>query len=514
MGQKLVEYTGYTNPVKITYSIDNNGEVWSWGGYHNSEYYETNTWALGRNFVYNSPNYLAYGGSYSLPGKVLKGDYEASNESINYLGENLNNPIVKIVSSLGNKGNNVVFISNNGEVFYMGTNPDDFIDVDETNFKKLPNNIWSLTDVETHGKVIDAALDHNTMIIITDTGKIFARGYFKDTTKSIFNVYTNESNLVDWGNDSPTNQASFREIKNIEPTLSGDPIQVESSGNYPNTSTTSSNSKHSYFIRYNDGKLGFLGGLRYDNNNLEFNPFPGYDSKYIYGIKAIIDSNSNVLDDVELLTASHNSVMIKRSDDESLWFAGKNTITSGDSRTNFTKVLNDDSSAFDAANIFKIDNTSFEFYAASSSGIYRWGQSNGSNDNDFDISHPSLVPKGDYPGTSYIGDNPNDPILDFFVGDETLIVLTDLEKKLYALGMNNKHQLSICPTLGPNSNLDGWNADKVAEPVKIISSISINSYNTRIVDDCPEIFSLNIDYPPTVVSIVTNDSDDKLRIQM
>ena len=510
MGQKLVEYTGCTSSVNITYSIDNNGEVWSWGGYHAIEYYETNTWALGRNFVYNNSD-LKYGGSYSLPGKVLKGDYEASNESINYLGENLNNPIVKIVSSLGNKGNNVVFISNNGEVFYMGTNPDDFIDVDETNFKKLPNNIWSLTDVETHGKVIDAALDHNTMIIITDTGKIFARGYFKDTTKSIFNVYTNESNLVDWGNDNPTNQASFREIKNIEPTLSGDPIQVESSGNYPTTSTTRTDSKHSYFIRYNDGKLGFLGALRNKNNNLEFNPFPGYDSKYIYGIKAIIDSNSNVLDDVELLTASHNSVMIKRSDDESLWFAGRNIITSGDSRTNFTKVLNDDSSAFDAANIFKIDNTSFEFYAASSSGIYRWGQSNGSNDNDFDISHPSLVPKGDYPGTSYIGDNPNDPILDFFVGDETLIVLTDLEKKLYALGMNNYHQLSICPTLGPNSNLDWWSADKVAEPVKIISSISINSGNTRIVDDCPEIFSLNIDYPPTVVSIVTNDSDDKLK---
>jgi hypothetical protein len=343
--QKLVEYKGYTNPVNITYSIDNNGEVWSWGGFYETEYYEPNIWALGRNWVENEypyDDFPKYGGSHSLPGKVLKGDYESSNNSITYLGENSDNPIIKIVASLGNKGNNVVFIANSGEVFYMGTNPDNFVDVDETDFSKLPNNIWSLTDVATHGKVIDAALDHNTMIIITDLGKIFARGYFKKSSKSMFNDYTNESNLVDWGNDSSTNQSSFREVKNIESTLSGNPIQVECSGNYPTTSTSSSNSKHSYFIRYNDGKLGFLGALGGKNNNLGFNPFTGYDSKYIYGIKAIVDGDSNVLDDVELLTATHNSVMIKRSDDESLWYAGKNIMTTGDSRTNFTKVLNQD----------------------------------------------------------------------------------------------------------------------------------------------------------------------------
>ena len=510
-GQKLVEYKGYTNPINITYSIDNNGEVWSWGGHHTNSAYDQNTWALGRDFIYNNSSIPNYGGSHSLPGKVLKGDYESSNNSITYLGENSDNPIIKIVASLGNKGNNVVFIASSGEVFYMGTNPDDFVDVDETDFSKLPNNIWSLTDVATHGKVIDAALDHNTMIIITDSSKVFARGYFRKTSKSMFNDYTNESNLVDWGNDSPTNQSSFSEVKNIESILSGSPIQVECSGNYPTTSLSSSASKHSYFIRYDDGKLGFLGALRYKNNNLEFNPFNGYDSKYIYGIKAIVDGNSNVLDDVELLTATHNSVMIKRSDDESLWYAGKNVMTSGDSKTNFTKVLNQNTSAFDATNITKIDNTGFEFYAASTSGIYRWGQSNGSNLNDFNIDYPTLVPKGDYPGTTNIGDNPSDPILDFFVGDESLIVLTNNQKKLYALGLNVRHQLSICPAEGNTySFLDYWATAKSDQPREILKSITIGS-NGRFVSDCSDLFSLYIDNPPTVVSIVTDDSDDKVK---
>ena len=339
--QKLVEYTGYTNPVNITYSIDNNGEVWSWGGYHDNSFYNFNTWALGRNWneigganaggTPHNKNYPYYGGTFSLPGKVLKGDYESSNSSINYLGENSDNSIIKIVSSLGNRGNNVAFIAESGEVFYMGTNPSDFIDVDEEDFEKLPTNIWSLTDVATYGKVIDAALDNNTMIIITDSGKIFARGYFKNTDNSMFDDYTDESNLVNWGNDAPSNQSSFREIKNIESTLSGDPIQVECSGNSPTTSNpipppTASNSKHSYFILYDDGKLGFLGGLGAKNNNLDFQPFTGYTSKYIYGIKALVDENSNVLDDVELLAASHNSVMIKRSDDESIWYAGRSVL--------------------------------------------------------------------------------------------------------------------------------------------------------------------------------------------
>ncbi|MEK9604505.1 MAG: Ig-like domain-containing protein [Flavobacteriaceae bacterium] len=500
-GQSLMKATGYTNPINITYVIDSNGEVWSWGGYHESAFYVPNIWALGRNWEendYPNGNYPNYGGSFSLPGKVLKGDYESSDSSITYLGEKSDNPVTSIITSLGNKGNNVVFITASGEVFYMGTDPEDFIDVDETDFKKSPTNIWSLTDVATYGKVIDAALDHNTMIIITNSGKIFARGYFKNTSKSMFNDYSNESNLVDWGNDSPANQSSFREIKNIESTLSGNPIQVECSGNYPTTNLSSNNSKHSYFIKYDDGKLGFLGALKNKNNNLSFNPFPGYDSKYIYGIKAIIDGSSNVLNDVELLAATHNSVMIKRSNDESVWYAGRNLMTSGESQTNFTKVLNQDGTTFDATNIFKIDNTSFEFYAASTSGIYRWGESNGANLNDFDISYPTLIPKGDYQGTSYIGDNTDDPILDYFVGDETLIVLTNSEKKLYALGLNNRHQLSICPSEGnTNAFLDWWKTAKSDEPREIISSITISS-NGRYVSDCSETFSLFIDPPPTM----------------
>jgi hypothetical protein len=94
-----------------------------------------------------------------------------------------------------------------------------------------------------------------------------------------------------------------------------------------------------------------------------------------------------------------------------------------------------------------------------------------------------------------------------------LIVLTNNEKKLYALGLNLRHQLSICPAEGNTySFLDYWKTAKSDKnlPVEILKSITIGS-NGRSVSDCSDIFSLYIDNPPTVSSIVTNDSDDKVK---
>jgi len=262
--------------IGTAFAVNSDGTVMSWGGGFSF------TRLLGRTTTelayFNTSASNRYG-TWAIPAKVEKGgDYLGTQ----FLGDNPQNPVIKVVTS-GNFRNSseaaTAFITQKGELYWLGSNPD--FTTSSTTLLERPKLIWSASsDVLTKGKVIDIAITRDAAILITDNGKLYGVG---SLPSSLFLNYNVSSNPL-FGTASFTTKTSFSQILNLDPALSSSiPIQIESSSNGVNT-------KDSWFVRYNDKKLGYVGPAKSTGGteNIIFNPW-STNSNFVTGVKGVVD---------------------------------------------------------------------------------------------------------------------------------------------------------------------------------------------------------------------------------